>query len=262
MANKAVKVEDVKEKTWIESVGSSIWGIGIMVASGIVIFFGTHFLPQKYIHTFKGIAVVGVILGAAIVAVAMFQAQHVDAKPKTPFKCPFCEGVNYFFGTPNTDFDCEHCARTVHFEDGRMVMVRTIICQACRTEHRVPMNIQRYVCDRCNRPLKLSTDITQKVAAASNAQNEAMQHMYDVLLVSYDRRHETATAMKIQNIMTVNLVDARKILASASETAPIPIAWGEPLRKAEALRRQFEELGATVSVKPSDAGTPVGTSHA
>jgi len=80
-----------------------------------------------------------------------------------------------------------------------------------------------------------------------------------VLLISYDRRHETATAMKIQNIMTVNLIDARKILQTASEKAPIPIAWGEPLRKAEALRRQFEDLGATVSVRPSDAGTPVSS---
>ncbi len=261
MSNKAVKVEDVKERTWTDSIGSSVWGIGIMAVSGLVIYFGKVVLPANLVHTFKLIAVLGLILGAAIVAVAMFQAQHVDAKPTTPFKCPFCDGTNYFFGTPTADFDCELCARTIHFEDGSMVMVRTIICQACRTEHRVPMNIQRYVCDRCNRPLKLSTDITQKVAVASNAQNEAMQHQYDVLLVAFDRRHENATAMKIQNIMTVNLVDARKILASASETAPIPIAWGEPLRKAEALRRQFEELGATVSVRPSDAGTPSSSSH-
>ena len=257
MADEAVKVVEVKEKTWVESIGSSLVGFTIMAIAAFMIYAGHFFFGKSTLgpgFTFMGYF--GVFVGFLIVCVAAVQARKVEKEPNTPFTCPFCDATNLFFGYPTKDFECEACSRTVHFENGQMIPVRTIICQACRTEHRVPMNILRYVCDRCNRPLKLSADPTQKVAAASNAQNEAMMHNYDVLLIAFDRRHETATAMKIQNIMTVNLPDARKILASASEKAPVPISWGEPLRKAEALRRQFEELGATVSVKPSAEGTP------
>jgi hypothetical protein len=259
MANEAVKVVEVKEKTWLESIGSGLTGAVIFVAAGLVVYFGHFIVNAAILPYFRGLGYLGMVLGIGIIGAAMYQSRKVEQEPTTPFTCPFCDATNLFFGNPTKDFVCESCTRTVHFENGQMVPVRTIVCQACRTEHRVPMNILRYVCDRCNRPLKLSADPTQRVAAASNAQNEAMMHNYDVLLIGFDRRHETATAMKIQNIMTVNLPDARKILASASEKAPIPISWGEPLRKAEALRRQFEELGATVSVKPSAEGTPTSS---
>lgn len=261
MTDEAVKVIDVKERTWTDSIGSILVGIAIALIAGLVIYFGKFIIPQPLVKTFTIIGYIGVAVGLGIAGIAAFQATRVEKKePNIPVTCPYCDGTSLFFGYPTTDFVCDVCSRTVHFQDGQMIPVRRIVCQACKTEHRVPMNLNRYVCDRCNRPLRLSADLTQKVAAASNALNEAMMHNYDVLLISYDRRHETATAMKIQNIMTVNLPDARKILQSASEQAPIPIAWGEPLRKAEALRRQFEELGATVSVKPSADGTPTSTS--
>lgn len=261
MTDEAVKVVEVKERTWLESIGSGLVGGAIMLVAGLIVYFGTFFVQGNLRSTLRTCGFFGLIIGAIIVCVAIYQARKVETEPNTPFTCPFCDATNLFFGNPTKDFECEACNRTVHFENGQMIPVRNIVCQACRTEHRVPMNILRYVCDRCNRPLKLSSDPTQKVAVASNAQNEAMQHNYDVLLIAFDRRHETATAMKIQNIMTVNLPDARKILASASEKAPIPISWGEPLRKAEALRRQFEELGATVSVRPSAEGTPTAASR-
>ncbi len=259
MAEEAVKVTEVKERTFIESFGSSMIGIGLMIVSGLVVYFGTYAVPGNYRTMVRGLGYLGLLMGAIIIGVALYNARKVHQEPNTKFTCPFCDATNLFFGFPTKDFDCESCNRTVHFEDGQMVPVRNIICQACQASHRVPVNIHRYVCDRCNRPLKLSSDPTQTMATASNAQNEAMMHNYDVLLIAFDRRHETATAMKIQNIMTVNLADARKILASASEVAPVPISWGEPLRKAEALQRAFEELGATVSVKPSAEGTPVST---
>jgi hypothetical protein len=260
MTNEAVKVVEVKEKTWLESIGSTFVGIVIIIVAGLIVYFGHFFISSGLLPVFRICGYIGMLIGVGIVGVAMYQTRKVEKEPNTPVTCPFCDATNLFFGYPTKDFVCESCSRTVHFENGQMIPVRNIVCQACRTEHRVPMNILRYVCDRCNRPLKLSADPTQKVAAASNAQNEAMMHNYDVLLIGYDRRHETATAMKIQNIMTVNLPDARKILASASEKAPVPISWGEPLRKAEALRRQFEDLGATVSVRPSADGTPTASS--
>lgn len=261
MTNEAVKVVEVKERTWLESIGSGFVGSVIFVIAGLLVYFGHFFISSNILPAFRAFGYLGMVLGIGIIGVALYQTRKVEKEPNTPFTCPFCDATNQFFGYPTKDFVCESCTRTVHFENGQMIPVRTIVCQACRTEHRVPMNILRYVCDRCNRPLKLSADPTQKVASASNAQNEAMMHNYDVLLIGFDRRHETATAMKIQNIMTVNLPDARKILASASEKAPIPISWGEPLRKAEALRRQFEDLGATVSVRPSEEGTPTATSR-
>lgn len=251
MEKDATKIVEVKEREWTDSIGSSLVGITVMAVSGLVIYFGKFWINHSYEFTAKVIASFGLMGGAAILGVAIYRAVSVEKLPNVPFVCPFCDTPNLFTSVPTKDFVCESCNRTVHFEKGLMIPVRTIICQACRTEHRVPMNVGRYVCDKCNRPLKLSTDVTQKLATASNAENEAMMHTYDVLLLGLDRRHETDLAMKLQNLMTVNMVEARKMMQTASESTPLPVTWGEPLRKAEAIRRQLEELGATVSVRPS-----------
>ena len=168
------------------------------------------------------------------------------------FICPYCQQELQFLESPTTDFDCEHCSRTVHFDNGFPVPVRTIICQACRAEHRVASSVDRYICDKCNRPLQLNVT-PDKAAAIIDAENDAMLQNYDVLLLASDRRHESELSFKLQNLMVVNLPDARRLLSTASNQTPLVVGHDLSQRKAEAIKRQLEELGATVSVRPTNA---------
>ena len=253
MTNEAVKVVEVKERTWLESIGSGLVGFIIMVVAGLIVYFGHFIISANLLPAFKICGYIGMLIGAGIVGVALYQTRKVEKEPNTQFTCPFCDASNLFFGYPTKDFVCEACTRTVHFENGQMIPVRTIVCQACRTEHRVPMNILRYVCDRCNRPLKLSADPTQKVAAASNAQNEAMMHNYDVLLIGFDRRHETADRYEdSKHHETVKLPPRcqKRFWASASEKVLFRYPGESLCAKLRRFADSLRSWAQTVSVKP------------
>src|SRR5207249_9227823 len=65
-------------------------------------------------------------------------------------------------------------------------------------------------------------------------------HAFDVLLISVDRRHEIEVALKLQNLMVINLPEARRLMATASTTTPLVVSHGLAQRKAEAIRRQLQ----------------------
>ena len=89
------------------------------------------------------------------------------------------------------------------------------------------------------------------------ADAEEAPHNYDVLLISVDRRHEIEVAMKLQNILVVNLPEARRLMASAGTATPLVVSHALPQRKAEAIRRQLQDVGATATLRPTnEAGSP------
>ncbi len=250
---KTTSVTEVKEVTWTESFGTGLVGLALMLAAIAGFYFSKFASPHSMQIAARIGSSVGLLAGGAIFGLAIVRSLEARKVKGFPFTCPYCDTVSEYTAKPVADFDCEHCNRTVHFLNGEPIPVRTIICQACKTEHRVPANLERYVCDKCNRPLKLVAD--KKVAVASNEAIDAMLQNYNVELLGLDKRHENDVISKIQSLMMLTLPEARRLVEAASPSAPLIVAYDLPQRKADAVRRSLQELGATAAIKST--GNPV-----
>lgn len=264
MAKSNSKLSEVLEAEWVDAIVTAWNGLAIILVGALLLYFMKFRLPPPLQLAGRLICVFILLIGIFILILAMYRSNMARKLPTVPFRCPYCEATNLFLSKPTDDFECDSCHRTVHFAFGEPVPVRTVICRFCRTEHRVAMTVQRYVCDRCNRLLDVGADPTTKVSVVGTAavdNTEAMLQNYDVVLVAIDRRRENELAFKLQNLLVLNLVEARKQMLSASGRSPLVVAHDVPHGKAEAVRRQLQELGATASLRAvsQEAKTPQRT---
>lgn len=180
-----------------------------------------------------------ITLGWAIV-VGM-KMQKTKAVKTLTVNCPYCDFPMEFLEQPNSDYDCENCHRRVQYENGRPVPIKTVTCQFCKTVHKVSVNAKHFLCDRCNRPVKLSDDPKEVVAEQSD-----MLANYDVVLTDVGRK-STDVAMALESILICNLVEARRQM----ENLPLTVMRNVPERKADAVRRRLRDLGATAVIRPT-----------
>lgn len=256
MAEKTTSVTEVREVTWTESAGSALLGLALVLIALFGFYFTKYLSPDGVRTAARAGCAIALLAGGAILGVAIQRILEAKKVKGIPFACPYCETISEYVETPTQDFDCEHCNRTVHFLNGEPIPVRTIICQACKSEHRVPSNLTRYVCDKCNRPLKLAVDPLQKVAAASNEAADAMLQNYNVVLLGIDKRQATDLTYKVQSLLMLTLPEARRLVDAASPNAPLIVARDLPQRKADAVRRSLQELGATAAIRPIGTSAP------
>lgn len=253
MPKSATRVSDVQEVEWSEAIALGVRGILVAIVAGIVLYFFKRLLPPIATSTtvLEMLAVIGILSGLAIMLVAVrraFQARHAGT---VLVQCPYCDADNKFLEAPTTDFTCEHCDRQVHYENGAMIPVLEVECQSCHAKHRVAENVHRYVCDSCNRALKLGKAGTDANASFGANTGDALLQNYDVLLVAFDRRKENEMAFKLQNLLVVNMNEARRLMHTAGPTTPLLVAQNVPERKANSIRQQLQELGATSRVQPT-----------
>jgi ribosomal protein L7/L12/ribosomal protein L37AE/L43A len=230
-----------------QGTGTIAWGIVIILA-GLTLFRVVNFwLPPESLV----IPVIALISSIGIGSYVIWRgSQSYTAgkeEPTVKVTCPFCDKETLFTKEPTSDWNCDHCSRTVHYENGTMVPVSWVICTACRAEHRVPVNVKRYLCDQCNRPLNISGDLRGGTAVIE-VENQ-LQINFDVLLVAFDRRHINDLAYKIQNLMFCTLPEARKMIEGATNQNPLVVGYDLAERKAEAVRRELQDLGATVRIR-------------
>ena len=247
---KETQYSEIKETVWTQSAGTTFTGVTVTVISLVFIYFSKFWFQGQLLLGSRIVMTLAAVSGGAIVAYGLNRAVVVKDLKTLPFTCPFCDKVNLFTELPKKDFDCEHCNRTVHFfDDGQMVPVEVITCTACRAAHRIPITVDRYICDQCNRPLILSSDA--KGATVVSVQDEILQN-YDVLLVAYDRRMENELAFKLQDLLLTNMVEARKLLEAASNLNPLVVGFDLSERKADAIRRELLDLGATAKLRTNN----------
>lgn len=254
MAKSATRFSDIQESEWTQSIGTAVVGILILIVAAVLIYCLKYVLPANVLRPSQVVASIGLVLGGAIILGALHRGTQVRKIKTVAFTCPYCEKDTLFPVAPTQDFDCDHCDRTVHFFDGEPVPVRNVICSACRAEHRVAVNVAHYICDSCNRPLRLTPEPKYQSAVVSVHVPEPVDTMlqnYDVLLVGVDRRKENEVAFKLQNILMTNLNEARRLMGTASTRTPLIIGYDLSQRKADAVRRQLQELGATVTLRPT-----------
>jgi ribosomal protein L7/L12 len=246
---------EVEESVWTQSTGKIIIGTAVLIVAGILIYASRFIFSAEALLYARILFGLLALVGLGIVGAAVYEGMQTHKKKGVEFTCPYCDKVNTFEAEPHENFDCEYCSRAVHFEDGLPVPVRLVNCPFCHTDHRVAVNVQRYVCDRCNRPLELKM-AAGRAATVQAAEGDEAPHNYDVLLISVDRRHEIEIAMKLQNILVVNLPEARRLMATAGTATPLVVSHALPQRKAEAIRRQLQDVGATATLRPTNDSGP------
>ncbi len=258
MQKSATRRSDVLEYEWSQSIGLLGGGLLLVVIAGLILYFAgfiTHSPALIWVVYLVGALIL--LAGASLCLVAIKRGVFAPRIPTVPFNCPYCDAQTMFLEPPTTDYTCDHCDRQVHFENGVLVPVRHIVCPACRAEHRVAINVQRFVCDRCNRALHITPDKPIKLADTEEPGNGPQkQRTFDVMFVAYDHRRENEVAFKVQNLLVVNMKEARRLMQHASSSTPLIVAQNEPELKAESIRRQLQELGATATLRPTSEGRP------
>lgn len=250
MAQRAVRLSDLQEKEYARALVNAGRATVVLIVGGLVWYFA------RFAGSHNGVAVLWVAaliitFAACIYAQSIYIAFRARQYPAVSVSCPYCDAATNFVDTPGEDWACEHCNRTVKYENGRMVPVQTVVCQFCHTEHRVAVNVDRFVCDRCNHPLDIRPN-EREAAVAGRPDGQAKPgEKFDVLLVAVPRPRENEVAMKLQNLLFVNLREARQRMSGASHLNPLVVGTAlEPL-KAEAIRRQLQDLGATAMIRPT-----------
>ena len=196
--------------------------------------------------------------GAITIGAGAWQVVQSRKLPRVPFGCPYCDRYNVFTSEPHTDFACEFCNRTVHFQSGDMVPVHAIECQSCHTLHRVAVTLSRYVCDKCNHTLELvpeSLPASDSHAAVNGySENSAA---YDVVITSVEQAKQEELVYCVQNLLTISAAEARRLLPTVNMQNPLTIGFGLPERKAATVRQQAEAAGASVLLRPSGNAVPL-----
>jgi transposase-like protein len=264
MAEDATRLSEVQEQGWSQAIGTAARGVAFLVAAGLAIWLGNLLVkpapPVAWI--LLTIGALCALAGAALLILALNRSIRTRKIASVSVTCPYCDGDNRFLSKPTKDFTCECCQRQIHFQNGAPVPVQTIVCQACRAEHRVAVTVDRYVCDKCNRPLRITRQAVSGPTVAgvdqqqlAQQEREQTEHQ-DVLVQAFDPRREQEVAFRIQDLLLVNAVEARRLLRLASPKTPLIVAHDVAPLKAASLRRQLEELGATASTRPAGAGAP------
>ena len=252
MANRVRKLAEVQENAWTQASGTIFVGVLLFGLSAALIYFAKYWFVGNALQSTRVVLALAAFAGLGFVGAAVYNGIEVRKQRGVSYACPYCDKENRFEGTPNEDFDCEFCNRTVHFDEGEPVPVRAVSCPFCHSDHRVAVSVQRYVCDRCNRPLELATESHGRPATVAPSEAEVVGQTFDVLLVAVDRRQENEVALKLQNLLVVNLPEARRLMTSASTTAPLVVSYSLSQRKAESIRRQLQDLGATATIRPTN----------
>lgn len=187
--------------------------------------------------------VVGLVGSLVIGGRSALLMKKAKERPTVTVNCPYCGFGMEFTDTPSEDYDCESCHRRVFYENGHPAEIKQITCTFCKTVHKVSAKATQYMCDRCNRALRLTDP---KDPAAVVVEQSDLLANYDVQLTDIGR-NKAEVALHLQSLLVCNLPEARRQM----EHLPLTIARNVPERKADAIRRRIRELGATAITTPT-----------
>lgn len=253
MAKSATTKSEVLEREYEVGVGYLVKG-GILLVVALGLFWSASLIARSYAATPKVpantmgkplVLVTGVLCtigAAAMVGMGTSRMKKAKTDPTVTVNCPYCDFPMEFPVEPTLDWDCEKCHRRVHYEKGRPVEILQITCTFCKTVHKVSAKTTTYMCDQCNRALRL-TDPNDPTRVVADTSSDVLKN-YDVLLTDVGR-NRNEVAMALESILICNLLEARRQM----ENLPLTVARNVPERKADAIRRRLRDLGATAIIQ-------------
>ncbi len=247
-------------------------GIALLLIGGIMFYFSnlsheaTNAANQRKVSDLiaantapAGQVVAGRVFGGLLIAgglglgsMGLFRGAQMRRLPAVPFFCPYCNGKTLFTARPRADYDCDHCNRTVHFVDGEPVAARAVECLNCHAQHRVPVTLARYVCDKCNALMDLSAEPAPTGTAVSDAPaGTVTQPHFDLTLTAFDPECRDELAAILQNLLVVGTAEANRLLDTIGPDSPLVAGYGLAERRAESALHQMRDLGAIAELRPS-----------
>lgn len=262
----ANRTSEVTEKEVTQAIVSGGIGVLILLTAALLLYFYNLLFPPDSVAFGRFLLAVILFTGLALILQSVYRVVRLRTLSRTPFPCPYCSHINSFVDTPDVDFECESCRRTVHFQNGEPVAIRTIICQGCLAEHRVAVTVERYLCDRCNRALQIQPETPVLSApplpqprgslltgpAVEPDRKQDVQHC-DVFVTAVQPQQDEAVAAGIERLMSVSLQDARQLLGAIGPHAPLMIGFDLPAEAARSLEQEFQRLGAVVVCRDTTA---------
>jgi len=279
MARDAATLTRVREEEYTQSIGTITIGAVLVVVCLFLIWFVRlfHLTPETLQVVQIGFGL-GTLAGLTIIVSAIYRMLTVGKIPTVPYTCPYCDGVNRLTSVPTQDFDCETCLRTVRFENGAMAPIIEITCPRCDAKHRTSLKTQRYVCDKCNASIPVEQAINPATQSGLSgavaghavvepyaaygqpavaqpiltprAGNLLVAQNVDILLQGIDHVREKQIALRLQDMMGMDMAELRHLISTAEEKKPLIIGVNIAHDEAETLQHQLKQLGAIVTLRP------------
>ncbi len=272
MARTTVTLSEVREQ---ETANTLKWvgvGVAIMLVAAFMIYFLGLFLKDNHslLKVMRLGMGVGIVIGAVVVGGAAARLSKVRSMESFAYPCPYCDAINQLVEEPTANFECETCHQTVRFdENGVLVPVRVIGCSKCGTDNRVSIKSSRFICSKCNATIQVQAEqpvygmgnamsgTSGATASAASAPsrpaptllNQPGPSHVDVAVQSFDAARESQLAALLQNMMGIELAEARRLLGTIGARTPLIIGVDMPVQEADQLSAQLTQLGAHVHLR-------------
>lgn len=268
MARTTVTLSEVREQ---ETANTLKWvgvGVVIMLVAAFMIYFLGLFLKDNasLLRVMRLGMGVGIAIGAIVVGGAAARLSKVRNMASFLYPCPYCDASNQLVEEPTANFECETCHQTVRFdESGVPVPVRIIGCSNCGTDNRVSIKSSRFICSKCNATIQVQAEqpvygmgnVASAAAPAASAPprpapallNQTDPSHVDVVVQSFDPAREGQLAVMLQNMMGIEVAEARRLLGTIGARTPLIIGVDMPVQEADQLSAQLTQLGAHVHLR-------------
>ncbi len=255
MAEPTVRLVDWQEEQVADAVSMAGRGGAILIVCLLLIYI-MHLSLTGSSMLFAGAALsIAAVVGGVFMVTSLVRLGKVKARKGIPFRCPYCDGLNQLLARPTTNFDCEHCRRQIHFENGVLAPLKTVTCAGCHVEHKVWVGAEKMVCDRCNHVMDLkqmeaTNEFAPKVPSTFPGGMLLGGPNQSVSIVGYDASRSDQLALLLQReIRGTSAAELRTMLQTVSESAPLVVAYDIPIGEADNLAESLRQLGAKLRLE-------------
>ncbi len=255
MSEPTVRLADWQEDQIADAIGMAVRGGAILVVCLLIIWI-LHLSLTGSSMIFAGTALgIAAFIGGVFMISSLYRLGKVKARKSIPFRCPYCEGVNQLLAKPVTNFDCEHCRRQIHFENGSFAPLKTAVCSSCSAEHKVWVGAEKMVCDRCNNVMQLkqadvNNEFIPKVPSTFPGGMLLGGPNQSVSIIGCDASRTDQLSLLLQREMKgTTASELRTMLQSVSAVAPLVVAYDIPIGEADNLAENLRQLGAKLRLE-------------
>ncbi|GIV03322.1 MAG: hypothetical protein D6724_11115 [Armatimonadetes bacterium] len=246
-----VRRSDVTEVHWENAITWGILSILCLLVGAFFIRFGHDWgVVNLPFWRFGGldlqwVAVPFLAASPLMFLYALYRAIASRKEGSYTVECPYCHEPNEFVAKPDSDFTCMHCDRRVAVKEGRILDVMAVSCGYCGAVNYLTDKTAVLICEQCGHEIPLLDPETGEMRHAPRGFARVDDRsLYELVLVDPGRDRE-GLILSLQHMLALTRNQVKDIL----EELPATLMTGINRRKAELLKAQLEEIGATAEMR-------------
>ena len=208
------------------------------------------FLPMGYVL---------LLVAVGLFATAGYTIGKVRRVARFTLDCPFCsERVSLSEAPDEVDVRCSGCNRMIPIHEGHIVPVSQVRCGFCNGLNYYSDKTDALLCEECNHeiPIQHEEGYVPKKTVRSFAVVED-EALYELVLTdagdSAIGHHSESLIGALQHMLALNRSQVKGIL----DETPVTLLQGITRMKADMLKAQLSNHGATVEARPLPATSNV-----